>query len=66
MLFLRRVLWLVEQWTGVKPLNAIFTTLYDFIIPSLDRTLDMAVRLAAASALRQVLDDFEFDIGKIL
>ena len=62
----RRVLWLIEQWTGAKPPNNIITTLYEFITSSLERSLDIAVRLSAASALRQVLDDFDFDIGKIL
>jgi len=32
---------------------------------SMDPSFDMAVRLSASSALRQVLDDFEFDIGTL-
>ncbi|XP_076823521.1 importin-11-like [Clavelina lepadiformis] len=58
----RRVLWLIEQWMGVKPPNEARTAMYDFIISSMDSNLNMAVRLAASSALRQILDDFEFDL----
>lgn len=61
----RRVLWLTEQWISVKPPSECRNVLYDFIISSLGPTLDIAVRLAAASALRTVLDDFEFNAGKL-
>lgn len=60
----RRILWLIDQWTGAKPITGILATVYDFVISSLDRRFDMAVRLTASAALRQVLDDFEFDSSK--
>uniref|UniRef100_H2YLD0 Importin N-terminal domain-containing protein n=1 Tax=Ciona savignyi TaxID=51511 RepID=H2YLD0_CIOSA len=62
----RRVLWLIDQWMGVKPPVEIRTTLYDFIIGSLSPGFNMAVRLTAASALRQVLDDFEFELDSFV
>uniref|UniRef100_H2YLD1 Importin N-terminal domain-containing protein n=1 Tax=Ciona savignyi TaxID=51511 RepID=H2YLD1_CIOSA len=52
-ILLIRVLWLIDQWMGVKPPVEIRTTLYDFIIGSLSPGFNMAVRLTAASALRQ-------------
>nr|XP_002125631.1 importin-11-like [Ciona intestinalis] len=62
----RRVLWLIDQWMGVKPPNDIRTTLYDFIIGSLSPDFNMAVRLMAATSLRQILDDFEFELDTFL
>ena len=55
---------MISQWTEVKPPVNIKVELYEFIISSLDAQFDIAVRLAAAIAIRNVLDDFEFDIGK--
>nr|CAB3256568.1 importin-11-like [Phallusia mammillata] len=58
----RSVLRLVEKWIGVKPPTESRCVLYEFVISSLDGRMDMVVRLAASSALRTLLDDFEFDV----
>ena len=57
-------MWLIEQWTGAKPPVNIQPLLYKFAISSMERNFDIAVRLAASSALRQVMDDFEFDLSE--
>ncbi|XP_039269219.2 importin-11-like [Styela clava] len=59
----RRVLWLISQWAEVKPSDELRPILYGFVVSSLNRTFDMAVRLTASSTIQFLLDDFEFDIS---
>ena len=56
----RRAAWLVGQWSGVKLSPEMRPKLYQILVPLLEKKEDLVVRLAAAKALKVVIDDFEF------
>jgi len=56
----RRAAWLVGQWSGVKLSPELRPKLYQILVPLLEKDEDLVVRLAAAKALKVVIDDFEF------
>lgn len=56
----RRAVWLVGQWSGVKLSPELRPRLYQILVPLLKKEEDLVVRLAAAKALKVVIDDFEF------
>ena len=58
----RRVVWLIGQWSGVKLSPELRPKLYEILLPLLEKNRgeDLVVRLAAAKALKVIIDDFEF------
>ena len=56
----RRAAWLVGQWSGVKLSPELRPKLYQILVPLLKKDEDLVVRLAAAKAVKVVIDDFEF------
>lgn len=56
----RRAAWLVGQWSGVKLSPELRPKLYQILVPLLKQDEDLVVRLAAAKAVKVVIDDFEF------
>ena len=56
----RRAAWLIGQWSGVKLSPELRPRLYEILVPLLNPQEDLVVRLAAAKALKVVIDDFEF------
>lgn len=61
----RRVVWLIGQWSGVKLSPELRPKLYEILLPLLERSEDLVVRLAAAKALKVVIDDFEFSSDEL-
>jgi len=61
----RRVCWLLGQWSGVKLSPGLRPRLYQLLLPILSPEEDLVVRLAAAKALKVVIDDFEFSIEEL-
>ncbi|XP_023328884.1 importin-11 [Eurytemora carolleeae] len=61
----RRVCWLLGQWSGVKLSPGLRPRLYQLLLPLLAEEEDLVVRLAAAKALKVVIDDFEFSIEEL-
>jgi len=61
----RRVCWLLGQWSGVKLSPGLRPRLYQLLLPMLTEEEDLVVRLAAAKALKVVIDDFEFSIEEL-
>ncbi len=61
----RRAAWLVGQWSGVKLSPELRPKLYQILVPLLRRDEDLVVRLAAAKALKVVIDDFEFTTDEL-
>lgn len=61
----RRVCWLLGQWSGVKLSPGLRPRLYQLLLPLLTEKEDLVVRLAAAKALKVVIDDFEFSIDEL-
>lgn len=64
----RRVAWLIGQWAGVRSSPTLRPVLCEALLnllssssSSLEPTEDIAVRLAAADALKAVVDDFSYD-----
>lgn len=62
----RRVIWLIGCWIGVKLSNSLRTKLYDCLVPFLDRSQDLVVRIEAALTLKSSIDDFEFNVEQFL
>jgi hypothetical protein len=62
----RRIAWLLGQWTGVKLSADLHPLLYSSMIPLLEPTEDIVVRLTAASTIRTVVDNFEFNTDSFL
>lgn len=56
----RRILWLIGCWVGVKLSTSLRPKLYEILIPFLDRSEDLVVRIEAALTLKISVDDFEF------
>jgi hypothetical protein len=56
----RRVAWLLGQWSAVKLSPELRPMLYSSLLNLLESGEDMAVRLAAAQALKHSVDDFDF------
>ncbi|XP_059487451.1 importin-11 [Neocloeon triangulifer] len=56
----RRVAWLLGEWSAVKLSPDLRPLLYTTLLSLLSAGEDMAVRLAAAQALRHSMDDFDF------
>lgn len=56
----RRVAWLLGQWSAVKLSAELRPQLYSSLLGLLGSGEDMAVRLAAAQALKHSVDDFDF------
>ncbi|KAG8187533.1 hypothetical protein JTE90_008420 [Oedothorax gibbosus] len=56
----RRVIWLIGQWVGVKLSPEMRPLLYEVILQLLRNEDNLIVRLAAATALKVAVDDFEF------
>lgn len=48
----RRVIWLIGCWVGVKLSNSLRSKLYESVIPFLDQSQDLVVRLEAALTLK--------------
>jgi hypothetical protein len=48
----RRVVWLCGQWVGVKMSASLRPTLYQALIPLLEKEEDFVVRLEAAQTLK--------------
>ena len=61
----RRVCWLMGQWSGVKLSPELRPRLYEMLMPMLSNSQDLVVRLAAAKALKVVIDDFEFSVEEL-
>lgn len=61
----RRVCWLLGQWSGVKLSPELRPRLYELLMPLLVPPEDLVVRLAAAKAMRVVIDDFEFSVDEL-
>ncbi|XP_012055952.1 PREDICTED: importin-11 [Atta cephalotes] len=60
----RRVCWLIGQWTNIKLSEELRPELYKLMIETLNPEEDLGVRLAASNALKQAIDDFQFDPEK--
>ena len=59
----RRVIWLLGCWTGVKMSSELRPTLYTILIPLLNPTEDLVVRIEAALTLKlDILDKHELII----
>jgi len=61
----RRVCWLLGQWSGVKLSPVLRPRLYQLLMPMIASSEDLVVRLAAAKALKVVIDDFEFCVEEL-
>ena len=61
----RRVCWLMGQWSGVKLSPELRPRLYEMLMPMLTSSQDLVVRLAAAKAMKVVIDDFEFSVEEL-
>merc|ERR1719244_1082718 len=61
----RRVCWLLGQWSGVKLSPVLRPRLYELLMPMLGSQEDLVVRLAAAKAMKVVIDDFEFSVEEL-
>lgn len=61
----RRATWLIGQWSGVKLSPELRPKLYQLLVPLLQSNEDLVVRLAAAKALKVVIDDFEFSSDEL-
>jgi len=61
----RRVCWLLGQWSGVKLSPELRPRLYEMLMPMLTNSEDLVVRLAAAKAMKVVIDDFEFSVEEL-
>ena len=61
----RRVCWLMGQWSGVKLSPELRPRLYEMLMPMLTNNQDLVVRLAAAKAMKVVIDDFEFSVEEL-
>ena len=61
----RRVCWLLGQWSGVKLSPQLRPRLYELLMPMLTSQEDLVVRLAAAKAMKVVIDDFEFSVEEL-
>ena len=61
----RRVCWLMGQWSGVKLSPEFRPKLYEMLMPMLTNNQDLVVRLAAAKAMKVVIDDFEFSVEEL-
>jgi len=61
----RRVCWLLGQWSGVKLSPQLRPRLYELLMPMLGSQEDLVVRLAAAKAMKVVIDDFEFSVEEL-
>ena len=61
----RRVCWLLGQWSGVKLSPQLRPRLYELLMPMLASEEDLVVRLAAAKAMKVVIDDFEFSVEEL-
>ncbi|XP_020288528.1 importin-11 isoform X2 [Pseudomyrmex gracilis] len=57
----RRVCWLIGQWTNIKLSPELRPELYKLMIEALGPEEDLGIRLAASHALRQAVDDFQFN-----
>ncbi|XP_029165906.1 importin-11 [Nylanderia fulva] len=57
----RRVCWLIGQWTNIKLSTELRPELYKIMIEALNPEEDLGVRLAASNALKQAIDDFQFN-----
>ncbi|XP_011635058.1 importin-11 [Pogonomyrmex barbatus] len=57
----RRVCWLIGQWTNIKLSAELRPELYKLMIEKLNPEEDLGVRLAASNALKQAIDDFQFN-----
>ncbi|KAG7300475.1 hypothetical protein JYU34_016106 [Plutella xylostella] len=59
----RRVCLLIGQWCGVRASPSLRPAMYAALLePLSSATEDLAVKLAAAEALRSTIDDFNFDV----
>lgn len=59
----RRVCQLIGQWCGVRASQSLRPAMYAALLEPLSRVdEDVAVKLAAAEALRSTIDDFNFDV----
>ena len=61
----RRAAWLLGQWSGIKLSPELRPRLYQILLPLLDPTEDLVVRLVSAKALKVVIDDFEFSAEEL-
>ncbi|XP_012521564.2 importin-11 [Monomorium pharaonis] len=57
----RRVCWLIGQWTNIKLSADLRPELYKLMTEALNPEEDLGVRLAASNALKQAIDDFQFN-----
>jgi len=55
----RSIIKLLKSWIDIKPFTKVLETAWQFIISSLDRNLDFAVRIAACEVITLLLDDYE-------
>ena len=53
------------QWSGVKLSPELRPRLYEMLMPMLSNSQDLVVRLAAAKAMKVVIDDFEFSVEEL-
>ena len=53
------------QWSGVKLSPELRPRLYEYLMPMLTNSQDLVVRLAAAKAMKVVIDDFEFSVEEL-
>ncbi|KAK2165868.1 hypothetical protein NP493_1346g00008 [Ridgeia piscesae] len=56
----RRVVWVIGCWVGVKMAPEMRPTMYEALLPLLQRSEDLVVRMEVANTLRIAIDDFEF------
>ena len=61
----RRAAWLLGQWSGIKLSPELRPRLYQILLPLLDPSEDLVVRLVSAKALKVVIDDFEFSAEEL-
>lgn len=57
----RRVCWLIGRWANVKLSAKLRPELYKLMVEALNPEEDLGVRLAASGALKQAMDDFQFN-----
>ncbi|XP_066590935.1 importin-11 [Prorops nasuta] len=62
----RRVCWLIGEWIHVKLSAKLRPEVYKLLVEALSPDEDLKVRLAASTALRLAVDDFEFSVQEFV
>lgn len=62
----RRIIWLAGQWVGVKLSVKNRPMFYEAVLDLLDPQEDLVVKLTAANALKDAVDDFDFSTEQFM